>query len=556
MQKVLKQRKFAAISLIIILLLNIVLVGVVNAEGQEVRVFNDGRCSDYLKYKGVTVGCYQVSYRDSNNVKYPAYCLDRDLPGIGGGVGEKLEYNVEVEDTLTNNLIWRVVSNSYPYKSVSELGVKTGIEAFVATKQAVYCILYGNDAEDFSRYTAVDSVAGERVLALLKKLVNDARNSDETKPSAVIKVIEESDKWQVDDVDSNYISKVYRIKTEAEFDTYTVALDSDKLPEDTRIVNSKNIDTNTFKSGEKFKILLPINHGVEEGEFVINVSAKLRTCPVYYGKAPDGMQSYALAANPYEDGNGNLKQIYNKNNNKIVIIKKDAQTDEFLQGTEFNILDANKKVLYSNLITDKNGKVVLTSMKPDTYYLQEVRPTDGYAKLDSLVKFNMELDKEITLTVKNNKIEKNEINVKTEDINVNVEHQETNVNISTGEKKLNENNNNIDVNIKDKEENLSIQDTNVDINIEKEDNNTNIQNIKNDINIIDKDKSENIQNIENNINIKENTEIVDKSVNNTTTKIKTENTKVEKNQYGNNINSVTNNVTVNNTVKKLPKTGC
>jgi len=41
-------------------------------------------------------------------------------------------------------------------------------------------------------------------------------------------------------------------------------------------------------------------------------------------------------------------------------------------------------------------------------------------KLENLVKFTMELDKEITLTVNNNKIQKNEVNINTEDISVNV----------------------------------------------------------------------------------------------------------------------------------------
>ena len=500
--KTTKIRKFAAMSLVIILLLNMILVGTVNAEESlgSVRVFNQGRCPDYLKYNGVTVGCVKVSYKEDGTY-YPAYCLDRDLPGIGGNTGEKLEYNVEVQDNLTNTLIWRVISNSFPYVSTRDMGAATVYEAFVATKQAVYCILYGNDADNFSRYEAIGE-AGERTLTMLKNLVNNARNSNATRPSTVMEIVENSSKWQVDNLDKNYISKIYMVNAEADFSTYDISVNSSKLPDDTRIVDINNVDKTNFSKGEMFKILIPINHGIEEGELTINVSAKLRTCPVYFGKAPEGMQNFALTADPYEDGSGKLKQSFSKNNSKIVIVKKDAKTNEVLEGTEFNILDSGKQIVYSNLITDANGKITLNGVVPGTYYLQEVRPTDGYVKLDNLVKFTMELDKEITLTVNNNKIQKSEISVNTEDISVNVEHKETNVNVSTGGQNMSESKDKIDVEVADKDENVNVQDTDVNINVNQDKVNTNIQDVETNINIKEQEKNKNVQNTEINVNVK------------------------------------------------------
>lgn len=50
--------------------------------------------------------------------------------------------------------VWRTIINAYPYKTPAELGVENEYDAFVATKQAVYCILYNWDAT--SRYRGGD----------------------------------------------------------------------------------------------------------------------------------------------------------------------------------------------------------------------------------------------------------------------------------------------------------------------------------------------------------------------------------------------------------------
>ena len=419
---------------------------------------------------------------------------------------------------------------------MEELGVNSITEAFVATKQAVYCILYGNDGDNFTRYSAIGE-AGERTLNLLKRLVNNARNSNETRPSKVIDIISESDKWEVDTIDSNYISKTYSIKTEAEYNEFQVSISSSNLPEDTRIVNLNNQDKTTFGNSEKFKILIPINHNVLEGSLSINVTSKLRTCPVFYGKAPAGYQDYALAANPYEDGYGSITEKFTINNSKIIIIKKDGETKEPIKDTEFNILDANKKIVYSNLITNSNGEVILEGIKPGTYYLQEARAASGYQKMEGLVEFKMELNKVITLTVNNNKVEKSEIDINTENINVNVEHSETDINISTGDQNINESNNDTDINISDSDKNINVGNTDIDINIKDENENSNIQNTDADINIEDKNTNSNVQNTN-----------VNSNINNENTNSNTQNTNVNSNINNDNINSNTQNTNVNSNI--------
>ena len=78
-----------------------------------------------------------------------------------------------------------------------------------------------------------------------------------------------------------------------------------------------------------------------------------KTMPILYGKSPDPEnQSYALAAGDYEFENSKLKAKYLENTTKIEIIKKDAETGKVLTEAKFNILDENKKVIYSDVTTN------------------------------------------------------------------------------------------------------------------------------------------------------------------------------------------------------------
>lgn len=432
--------------MVIVLLLNAILIGNVNAMDSKVKVVTEGRCPDLLKYNGYTVGCVRVSY-DNGSSKFPAYCLQRDLPGIGDREGEYSSYDLNVQGYMTNPMIWRIISNSFPNNSFEEMGVKNIDEAYVATKQAIYCILYGNDANDFSRYSAIGA-AGERTLNAMKKLVDIARTTDTTMPSKVIDIISESKEWKVDEKDSNYISKTYSINAEAIYFTYQVNVDKNILPEGSKIVNINNEEVDYFVKNEKFKILIPINHSKDENNFKVSVAAQLKLSPVYFGDAAEGLQDYALVAYAYENGKGILTEKFIKNNSKIIIIKKDGKTNELLSDTEFNILDKNKNVIYSNLITNQNGEVIINGIEPGKYFLEETKARDGYLKINKLIEFNMELNKQITLTVNNNKVQQTTLEINTEKINVNVQESKTDVNIKESNQNITETNQstNIDIN--------------------------------------------------------------------------------------------------------------
>jgi len=262
------------------------------------NLYSKGDCGNLLKYKGITVLTTMVVY-SNGGVEYPAYCMDKALPGVG----ESGSYTVNINGVVSNSAVWRAIINGYPYKTPTELGCANANEAFTATKQAVYCMLYGNNVND---YTAIGD-AGVRTLNALKTIVAKANASTESKPSTNIQITEESSKWNIDSINKKYVSKTYTVSSAALSGNYEVSLKG-TVPENTKITDLNNNEKTVFAKGEKFKIIIPIQNMFAEGEFTINIAAKANTKPVFYGVAPNSsLQDYAITSATYEDASRRFK---------------------------------------------------------------------------------------------------------------------------------------------------------------------------------------------------------------------------------------------------------
>lgn len=104
-----------------------------------------------------------VTYNEGGK-EYPAYCMNREYPGVG----EYDSYTVDIDSVVDDVRVWRTIINGYPYKSASELGVANNLEAFQATKQAVYCILYNFDP--YTRFRSSEQGADSHGAAIRKQL--------------------------------------------------------------------------------------------------------------------------------------------------------------------------------------------------------------------------------------------------------------------------------------------------------------------------------------------------------------------------------------------------
>lgn len=368
------------------------------------NLYSTGTCGDLLKYKGGVVKVSYVQYTD-NGINYPAYCMNPNKAGA-----ETQSYDVSVQETISDVGLWRRVINGYPYKSIEELGVANKEEAFTATKHAIYCYLYGNNPDSYEGI----GEAGERTLRAMHTIINNANNSNESKTSTTIEINKTENEWKHDDIDKQYISKVFNVTANANIQNYKITITKDDGEEiqGIKVTNMQNQETNEFSSKETFKVLVPIKEMNKIGTFKLTVEGKVKTKPVLYGVAPDSShQDYALATAMYEDGTGEKSDEYPENETKIIIIKEDEKTKERLENVEFELLDEERKVVYSNLKTDKEGKIEIKHLMPGKYYLKETKTKEGYELYDELIELQVALQEQYTITVNNNKEEKPKIEV-------------------------------------------------------------------------------------------------------------------------------------------------
>ena len=343
-------------------------------------------------YQGIKIGVEFVVYK-KDGVEYPAYCLDKTLPGVTTDGG----YTVSVDKLVNNNKIWRAVTNGYPFKTAKQLGCNSDAEAFAATKMAVYDAMYNYDWDDFEGLNA----QGDRIVSAAEKISKAARSSSETKPVSVVSIGKVDEEWALDSKDDKFISKEFKINCNLEYAKYSLKLNNLNI-EGVKLVDENNNEKKEFKSGENFKVLIPIAELSKSGEFEIEATVDVKTKPVLYGDSGDSTkQSYALASGDYEFESTKLKIKYSENATKIEIIKKDAETEEPLQGAKFNILNENKEIIYSDITTNEEGKAIVEKITPGKYFIQEIKAPDGYTIYDELIEIDVELNQKYIVNVNN-----------------------------------------------------------------------------------------------------------------------------------------------------------
>ena len=360
-----------------------------------------------FRYQGTKIGVEFVVY-EKDGIEYPAYCLNKNLPGVTTEEG----YKVQVDKLVNNNKIWRAVVNGYPFKTPAQLGCNSNAEAFAATKMAVYDAMYNYDWDDFEGMNA----QGNRIITAAEKISKLARSSSETKPIAIVDINETSEGWKIDNIDSKYISREFEVACNLQYDKYSLKVNNSGIG-NIKIVDGNNEEKNELKNGENFKVLIPISELDKSGEIEIEVVADVKTRPILYGESGDSSkQSYALAAGDYEFENAKIRIKYTANETKIEIVKRDAETKELLQGAKFNILDENKNIIYSDVTTNKEGVAIIDRVVPGRYYIQEIKAPEGYEVYGDLVEINIELNQKYTVNINNyEKPEEEEKQVEDED---------------------------------------------------------------------------------------------------------------------------------------------
>ena len=361
------------------------------------EVYSKGECERLLTYNGIKVITTYVVY-NKDGVEYPAYCLDVTKPGAEEG-----NYILHAGSKVQNQDVWRAIVNGYPYKTLAELGAANEGEAYTATKHAVYTLLYNRNVNE---YGPINSDAGRRTYEIYKNIVNAARSSSETMVTDIITSLSTNDVlWKIDEKDNRYVSKTFKLNSTSSNGRFDIHCDRVTF-KGMRITDLNNVDKTEFPIGENFKILIPIETMKEDGSFEIVARTILNTRPVAYGSTTvPGKQDYALTGYQYEEQYTGLVQEYYKNLTKIKILKREYNSDKVLAGVKFNLLNDKKEIVYENLVTDKNGKIVLENMMPGKYYLEEKETIEGYALYSDLIEIGLDYNEEFDVIVNNKKKE-------------------------------------------------------------------------------------------------------------------------------------------------------
>lgn len=391
-----RKKLISIISIIVILIGLIPISSKAAVPIDTAYIYANKKTNGLLMWNGLKIHTHMAVYKKDGK-EYPAYCMNRELPGVEIGRSQ----TVDVKQLVNNTKIWRAIINGYPYKSISELGCNTEEEAYLATKQAVYCMITNRDVNE---YSAIGE-AGERTLNALRTIVNNARNSNQTKVSSELTVNEQEKLWKIDSLDGEYISKTFSVTANTSISKYKVNVKNLNI-EGYKLVDQNNKGKTEFTNSEKFKILIPIQEVKQDGNFSIEVSAQVATKPVFYGESRDsGLQSYALTGYTYEDGTGSKKVYYTKNETKIIIRKTDDKTGKKLEGVEFELLDKDQNKIYTEITTNKDGIATIDNLLPGIYYIKETRTLEGYQLYSKLIKVELELNEETTVNVINSEEE-------------------------------------------------------------------------------------------------------------------------------------------------------
>ncbi len=357
----------------------------------KIDLYSKGK-ANYFNYNGKTVEM-EVVFHKRGGVENPAYSLSQTKTKFSA----ENDYDVKIDRLETNQKVWKAITNGYPFKTLEDLNCSTINQAYAATQMAVYDAIYTYDLSKITPATDDDA----NTVEIAKKIINEARSQTKTKKMAQLKLIEDSSNWKVDDANSNYVTKTYTVSSSAPIQNYKAYITG----EDTKdaIITDENVVSKfNFEPNEKFKVAIPVSRIPNTVEFRINITSSLQTYPVYHAKDSENTyEDFAIIIGEYESAEATFAKTVEINKTKIKILKQDGDSQKPLQGAVFNLLDKNKSILYSELITNSKGIIEISDLLPDIYYLEEVIAPNGYYGYEELIKIDTTAKETVEVVVDN-----------------------------------------------------------------------------------------------------------------------------------------------------------
>lgn len=272
------------------------------------------------------------------------------------------------------------------------MGLENKFDAFVATKQSVYCILYGWDP---STYYKGGDTRGEAIKNAIINLVNIGRNGSQTRGNTNVTVDKTGSFYK----DGDYYTQEYIVNSPVETSAYTIT-GTNGLPSGSKITNMSNNEQSTFNGNEHFKVRIPKSQLSKDINTTIVLQAKCKTYPVFYGATTkSGTQDYMLSYDPFGDVTGRATLNVKTNTGKVKIKKTDSETSQPIEGVTFQLTTEDGKVV-ANATTNSLGEATFSGIYQNSYKLKEISANKNYilnhAVFNVDVKYNETTTKNIT----------------------------------------------------------------------------------------------------------------------------------------------------------------
>lgn len=366
-----------------------------NDIGTKLDIVCVGYVPYHLKSYGVPSRGYVrtalTGYYD-NGAFYPAFCVEREKPGVDNDTQYSVTLTEILSDKDTYNKIWRVVTASYPYKSVESLGVSDWRYAFQATKMAVYCVLGQCDVNDFY----ASDTEGQAIVDLIHRLVNEGENGTSTYRTPVSNVNKSGNMT----LSGDYYIQNYNLTTNIEITSYDIA--STGFPTGTLITDTAGTQKSTFNPGEIFQVRIPKN-SVETGDINGRIRATItsKAYAVFYGTSADAsLQDYAITGDPIALTSSSASIEMKGNTAGIKIKKIDVDTNQPIPNTVFQITKEDGTVI-GTATTNAAGIATFSNLYQSNYVIKEIKSNDDYVIMQETINIPAYYNKITEQTISN-----------------------------------------------------------------------------------------------------------------------------------------------------------
>ena len=330
--------------------------------------------TSYIRYKGIGQLNYMYFYKDYNNVEHKAFCLN-----LGAKGAEEGDYTVDVNKIISDSKVASILISGSPYKTLSELGLNNEDEASFATQFAVWVYLNNLDLNAITPYSS----GNENVVNAIRKIYNDGMNMNYS--SEAILNIEKQRKADIDSIDREYYSQVYKISHNENIKNIKLSL---KGADNAKITDLKNNEILDINKENEFKVLIPITSINETKNVKLDFMAEAKQTSVMFGATTIGdRQNMGLLLEPvnFSSVQSNFDVEYKTMN--ITLNKIDKDTKKGINGVTFKFETLDGKEL-GRYTTGENGVIELDVQKdlkifkeqkikvteiavPDNYYIDK-----------------------------------------------------------------------------------------------------------------------------------------------------------------------------------------